>query len=331
MMDRRTACIRVAAGAWLALPRRGLAQAAADRVYRVGVLRPSAAFASANDVQGTGIAVALREIGYVEGRNLVLDQRFGGGDVTRLPTLARELVLARPEVIVAIGQSAVRAARVATPTIPIVMFGNFDPVAAGLVTNLARPGGTLTGILIAPDGSLGAKRLELLKAAVPQARRIAHLIPDDPAFDAQLREMREAAAALGIALAEVKVAGGDYERAFAEIVLQRPAALVVASNQFFLSDRRTIIELAARHKLPAMYEWREQVADGGLMTYSTSLTGLYRRVASQVDRILKGAAPGDLPIERPAKFDLVINLKTARALGLTIPPALLLRADEVIE
>ncbi len=299
-------------------------------MYRVGILRPGEPALSPSDLPATGIQRALRELGYVEGRNLGVEQRYAGGDPKRLPALAGELVQAKVDVIVAVGALSVRAAKEATTTLPIVMYGNFDPVALGLVANLARPGGNVTGTLIAPDGTLAGKRLELLKAAVPQATRIGLLVPEDPLIRYQVQETQQAASLLGIDLIVVELRGGDYPGAFATLAAERPGALVVASHQYFVRDRRQIIELAAKHRLPAMYEWREQVADGGLMTYSTSLYGAHQRVAAYVDRILKGAKPGDLPIERPMKFEFVINLKTAKALGLTIPQSLLLRADEVI-
>jgi putative ABC transport system substrate-binding protein len=245
--------------------------------------------------------------------------------------LASELLQAGIDIAVAVGAPAVRAMKEATSTVPIVMYGNFDPLALGLVSSLARPGRNVTGVLIAPDGTLAGKRLELLKAAVPQAARIALLVPDDESAHLQVQETREAARALGVELPVVAVRGGDYKGAFAGIARERVGALLVGSHQYFVRDRQQIFQLAAAHRLPAMYEWREQVVDGGMMTYSTSLFGLYRRDAVYIDRILKGAQAGELPVERPTKFDLVINLKTARALGLTIPPSLLLRADELIE
>jgi putative ABC transport system substrate-binding protein len=211
------------------------------------------------------------------------------------------------------------------------MYGNFDPLALRLVDSLARPGGNATGVLIAPDGTLAGKRLELLKAAVPQASRIALLVPDDESARLQVQETRQAAASLGVELVVVTVRGQEYSRAFAAIAAERPGALVVGSHQYFVRDRKEIIALAAKHRLPAMYEWREQVADGGLMTYSTNLYGVQQRVASYVDRILRGARPSDLPVERPTRFEFVVNLKTAKALGLTIPPSVLARADEVID
>lgn len=322
--------------AWLGLsvaallPLRGGAQPA-ERMVRIGVLRSVARPVSPNDPVFQNFRIALRELGYVEGRNLVLDERFADGDVKRLPALARELVDARAQVIVAVSATAAHAVRDASASTPVVFFGNFDPVAIGLVSDLARPGGNLTGILIAPDGTLAGKRVELLKAAVPQATRIGLLLPNDAAVRAQADDTGKAARALGVQLIAATVADADYAAAFASLVRERVGALVVASHNFFMRDRQTIIDLAARHRLPAIYEWREQVADGGLMAYSTSLLGQYRRIATYVDRILKGTKPGDLPVDRPYRFELVINLKTARAIGLNIPQALLLRADEVIE
>ena len=329
MIGRRTAI-----GAWVAgmvsLPRLAAAQAA-GRVYRLGMLRPTAPPVSASDGMASAIPAALREMGFVEGRNLAIDARWAGGELDRLPALARELVQAKVDVIFAVGVPAVRAARDATAAIPIVMFGNFDPVALGLVASLAQPGGNVTGVLIAPDGTLAGKKLELLKLAVPTATRMAFLAPpDEPGIRLQVQETRVAALALGIDLPVIEVRGGDYARAFAAIAAQRAGALFVAAHTSTARDRAPIIALAAQHRLPAMYEWREQVADGGLMSYGSSQQFLYRRLAVYIDRIFKGANPAEMAVERPTKFELVINRKTAKALGLTIPQSLLLRADEVI-
>jgi putative ABC transport system substrate-binding protein len=303
-----------------------------ERVWRVGILRPTAPPLSVSEPMAVAIPGALRELAYVEGRNLAIETRWAGGNFDRLPALARELVQAKVDVIVAVGSPAVRAAKDATALIPIVMYGNFDPVALGLVTSLAQPGGNVTGVLIAPDGTLAGKKLELLKSAVPKASRMAFLAPsDDSGFRLQVQETRVAAMALGIDLQVTEVRGGDYERAFAAITAQRAGALFVGAHTSFTRDRAQIITLAAKHRLPAMYEWREQVVDGGLMSYGSSLQGSYQRVASYVDRILKGASPAGMAVERPTKFELVINRETARALGLTIPQSLLLRADEVIQ
>ncbi len=328
MIDRRL-CLQALLPAWLLASR----TQAADRMRRVGVLRSGTAPTSDNDIQLVGVRDALQELGYVEGRNLVLTQRFAANDLTRLPPLVRELLDANVEVIVAISAAAARAAMTHAPSTPVVFFANVDPVASGLVSDLARPGGNVTGILIAPDGTLAGKRVELLKAAVPQMTRMGLLLPDDasPTVRSQAQETQRAAAAMGLRLTEVTVRDSDYARAFESLVRAGVGAVVVAGHTYFVRDRRAIIEQAARQRLPAIYEWREQVAEGGLMAYSTSLIGQIRRIATYVDRILKGAAPADLPVDRPYRFELVINLKTAKTLGLEIPRALLLRADEVIE
>jgi putative ABC transport system substrate-binding protein len=322
--------VLAAAVAWLAGDG-AIAQPASDRVVRIGVLRPSARATSPNEPQHVGLRDSLREMGYVEGRNLVVEERFADGQLQRLPALARELVDAGVDVIVAVGAPAAKAVREAAQHVPVVFFGNFDPIALGLVKDLARPAGNMTGILIAPDGTLAGKRLELLKAAVPQATRIGLLLPDEDTVREQRHETRKAAIALGVQLIDVTVKRADYAAAFATLVGERVAALVVGAHNYFVADRQLIIALAAKHRLPAIYEWREQVLDGGLMAYSTSLAGQYRRIASYVDRILKGAKPAELPVDRPYRFELVINVKTAKAIGLAIPQSLLLRADEVIE
>jgi putative ABC transport system substrate-binding protein len=211
------------------------------------------------------------------------------------------------------------------------MVGNFDPVALGFVASLARPGGNVTGVLAAAEGSLAGKKLELLKQIIPRAGRIALLGSDDPNLRAQVLETQKAASALGIELRVVLAQGDDYRTAFASIAAQRCDALLVAAAPFSLRDRRPIIDLAAKHRLPAIWEWPVQVEDGGLMAYGASLDGLIQREAEYVDRIFKGARPADLPVDQPSTARLVINLKTAKALGLTMPRSLLLRADEVIQ
>jgi len=211
--------------------------------------------------------------------------------------------------------------------VPVVFLGNFDPIAIGLVKSLARPEANVTGVLIAPAGTLAGKKLELLKAAVPRATRIALLSHEDPGLRAQEQETDAAAVALGIALPVTRVVGGDYERAFTALVADRPDALFVGASTYFMRDRKRIIELAARHRLPAIYEWPEQVEEGGLMSYGVSYPDLYYRAASYADRIFKGARPGELAIERPSKFAFGINRRTAHELGIVIPPDLQLRAD----
>jgi putative ABC transport system substrate-binding protein len=320
-------------GAVLAVPLATEAQHPAGKVYRLGLLSTTTAPGS-SDQKAAVILVpkALRNLGYVEGQNLIVERRYAGGKLDRLPGMAKELVQLGADVIFAVALPAIQAAKDATTTTPIVFYGNFDPVANGLVRNLARPGGNVTGVLIAPDGTLAAKKLELLKETVPQATRMVALVPEDlTTVRLQIQEAQNAAAALGVTLNVVAVRGGDYDRAFTTMAAERPGALFVAATAYFMRDRKRIIELAAKHRLPAIYEWPEQVEDGGLMAYGTSFSVTTQRAAAYIDRILKGAKPADLPIEQPTKFELVINLKTAKALDLIIPPSLLLRADQVIE
>ena len=330
MMDRRTLIGRVA-GALVALPLLAQAQPAV-RVYRLGFL----AFGKRSDSDvglPTWVRMHLGELGYVEGRNLHVEARFAEGQSDRLPELARELAGLKPDVILAIGTAAIQTSKLATTTVPIVFLTNVDPVAAGLVPSLGQAGGNVTGILIAPEGTLAGKKLELLRELVPSATRIGVLAPDDPGlgFRLQLVEIRKAAASLGVELIVAVATGGDYTGAFAAISAARPAALFVGAHSRFVNDRKEIIALAAKHRLPAIYEWPQQVRDGGLMSYGASDTETYRRVAIYVDRVFKGARPAELPIEQPSKLLLVINLKTAKAMGLKIPQSLRVRADEVIE
>jgi putative ABC transport system substrate-binding protein len=318
------------AASTLVLARPSIAQ---QRVYRVGVLRPTAAIdTSAGDTMTAGLPAALRQLGYVEGQNLAIETRWAETKLNRLPELARGLAAANVDVIIAVGAAATRAAR-SVPVPAIVFFGNFDPVKLGFVASLAQPGGNVTGIVIAPNGTLTAKKVELLAQAVPGTRRMAMLLPSDPnVVPEQVPEARRTAAGLGIDLFTVEVRDGNYREAFQKVAEIGPQSLFVAASTFFMRDRKQIIDLAARHKLPAMYEWPEQVEDGGLMAYGpTSLRSIYARIAAYVDRILKGAKAGDLPVEQPAKLDLVINTRTAMALGLAIPQSVLLRADRVIE
>jgi len=315
----------------LAAPAAALAQPV-GRVYRLGILAPTAAVpATDRSTAARSVPAVLPEMGYVPGQNLVVENRYAAGRLEDLPALARELVQARVDVILAIGSAATRAAKAASTTIPIVFVGNFDPVAIGLVRSIARPEANVTGVLAAPAGTLAGKKLELLKEAVPRANRIAFLSHEDPGLRPQENETRTAAAALGLRLPVTRVTGDDYERAFAAMVADRPDALLVGASTFFVRDRKRIIELAARHRLPAMYEWPDQVEDGGLMSYGSDLAATTRRVAQYVDRIFKGARPRDLPVEQPTDLQLVINLRTVRALGLNLPPSLIARAGRVIE
>jgi putative tryptophan/tyrosine transport system substrate-binding protein len=278
----------------------------------------------------------LSENGYVEGRNLTIEYRWAQGKLDRFPALAAELVALKMDVIVTAGGTlAALATQRATPTIPIVFSAVGDPVAERLVASLARPGGDITGLsFFAPD--LAGKRLELLKQAVPGAGLIALLykpdaMPDD-AREARLREAHAAVRALGVRLKVVEARGPEeFDRAFAEMFEARADALTVWATPIFILERQRIADLAARNRLPAISEFREFADEGGLMAYGPNIADLSRRAGIYTAKILKGAKPADLPVEQPTKFELVINLKTARALGLTVPPTLLARADEVIE
>jgi putative tryptophan/tyrosine transport system substrate-binding protein len=327
MMQRRALLLGAAAGGAMY----GLPPAAAQpsgKMFKLGWLRPNVAGPA--EFQALGIPAALKRQGWTEGQNLIIERRWAGGHVSRLPELARELEQQRCDALLTVGLSATRAAREASSTLPIVFFGNFDPVATGLVASLARPGSNITGVLITADGTLAAKKMELLKEALPGAARIVFLSPEDPAMQLQIAEARQAAGALGLGFSVVTVKGIDYPGAFAAIAAERAQAVFVGAHTSFMTERKAIIDLARRNGLPTMWEWAEQVRDGGLMAYGTSLTGVYERVASYIDRIFKGARIGELPIEQPTTFGLVLNQGTARAIGLSLPRALVLRADEVI-
>ena len=275
----------------------------------------------------------LRELGYVEGQNIVIEFRNAEGRVERLPDLAAELVRLKVDAIVAAPNAAIEAVRRATRTIPIVMAASEDPVGSGFVFSLARPGGNITGVTgMAPE--LSGKRLELLKEVVPKLSQVAILWdPDGPASAVQLRESEVAARALGVELQSLSLRGPspDFESAFRAATTARAGALITVNSPLTIGHRIRIIELAAKSHLPALYGFREFVEAGGLMAYGASLPDTHPRAALYVDRILKGAKPADLPVEQPTKFELVINMKTAKALGLSIPPSLLGRADQVIE
>ncbi len=275
----------------------------------------------------------LSEAGYVEGQNIAIEYRWAEGHYDRLPALAADLVGRKVDVIAASGGTpAARAAKSATSTIPIVFTSGTDPVAAGLVTSLARPGGNLTGVSFLVV-ELNPKRLELLTELVPQARVIALLVnPTNTNAERTIRNMEEAARAKGVQLAILKVGSeSEIDVAFASLVQLQAGALVVGADAFFNSRREQLVALASRHAVPAIYEGRESAASGGLISYGTSISSVYRQLGIYAGKILAGAKPADLPVQQPTKFELVINLKTAQALGLTVPQALLARADEVIE
>ena len=304
----------------------------AGTVYRLGMLVPGARPASSFPTTASLLPLLLRELGYVEGQNLVIERRFAEGKLDRLPGLARELVQLRMDVLVATSPLPVRAAKDATKTIPIVMLLSYsDPVELGLVASLARPGGNLTGVVMAAEPTLVAKRLELIKEAVPRVARIAILTTSEAPSRTQVQWAEKAAPALGVKLVTVEVRDGDYDRAFAAIVAEHADALSVVASVILSTGRQRIIQLAAKHRLPAIYDWREHVEEGGLMAYGGSVSAFTRRAAVYIDRLFRGANPAELPVERATTFELAINLRTAKALALTIPPSLLQRADQVIE
>jgi len=302
------------------------------RVYRIGMLGPGAPEnPSRPSLTRAGFRERLRELGYEEGRNIVIEYRWAEGKPDRFPDLAAELVRLKVDVIVVGSFPGTRAAKEATSTIPIVTI-SADPVGTGLAASLARPGGNVTGFsYMTPE--LTGKRLELLKAAVSGLTRVALLWNSANSHEVlAFKELEVAARPLGVTLHPVEVrAANQLEAAFATMTRERADALIVFENLVNITQRRLIIDFAARSRLPVMYERREFVADGGLIAYGPSVPEMYRRAAVYVDKILNGAKPADLPVEQPTKLELVINLKTAKALGLTIPQSVLLRADEVFQ
>jgi putative ABC transport system substrate-binding protein len=319
------------AGALLAAPLAAEAQQAA-KVARIGILAGNRA-ASPHTLEA--FLQGLRDLGYVEGRNVVIEFRDAEGKPERLPTLAAELLALKVDIVFAPSTPAALATKQATRTVPIVFAGAADPVADGLVTSLARPGSNVTGLSNLSAEMVG-KRLEQLKQAAPGVSRVAVLWHQGGSGGRTERDMLNAAEvaarSLGVQLQVVETRGSaDFERAYSEMTRARADALTVLPIALFGFYRRRLIDLAAKNGLPAAYPAREYVDAGGLMSYGADLADLHRRAAFYVDKIVKGANPADLPVEQPTKFELVINLKTAKALGLTIPQSLLLRADEVIQ
>ena len=316
------------AGGLLAAP---LGAEAQQKIARIGYLT---AEPKASPHLAEAFREGLRELGYVEGQNILIEYRSAEGHPERLPGLAAELVRLKVDVLVADGTPPSVAAKDATKTIPVVFAAVADAIGSGLVASLARPGGNVTGFSFLGPETV-AKCLQLLKEAVPGITRAAVLShpgnPSEATRKIMLHETEIAARALAVQLQFLEARGpDDFERAFSQMTQARAGGLTLLTSIMFFSERRRLVELAAKHKMPTVYPWREPVDVGGLLAYGPNLLDLFRRAAVYVDRILKGAKPADMPVEQPIKFELVINLKTAKALGLTIPPSLLARADEVI-
>jgi putative ABC transport system substrate-binding protein len=303
----------------------------AGKVYRIGYL--SAPSRASVELVLQSFLRALRELGLVEGQNLIIEYRWADGKVDRLPDLAAELVRQKVDLIVAPAGTAAQAAKKATSSIPIVMLFPIDPVALGLVASLSRPGGNVTGTTLSPGSDIFGKQLQILKEVIPRASRVAMLSnPADSAFAVQMKEVETAARSLGLRLQHVEARGPEeFDSAFAAMARERAEALLVEASATFLVHRTRVAELAAKGRLPTMNNFREMVEAGGLMAYGVNMTDFIGRSAVYVDKILKGAKPADLPVEQPTKFELVINLKTAKAIGVTIPQSVLARADEVIQ
>jgi ABC-type uncharacterized transport system substrate-binding protein len=326
---KRREFITLLGGAAAAWPLAARAQQA-GRIPRVGFLGNSTAALEANLVGP--FREGLREHGYEEGRNIALEFRWAEGKYERFPALVAELIAANVDVLVTAGTPATLAVKNATTTLPLVMIAVGDPVGTGIIPSLARPGGNITGLSsIAPD--LEGKRLELLREVVPRLARVAFFLNPANAFHAaSVQQARAAAQALNINLIAHEVRKSeDLDPAFAAIVEEKPDALLILADRVFLHNRERMMSFAAQHRLPSVNAYRELVEAGGMMSYGPSYEDMHRRAAAYVDKILKGAKPGDLPVEQPTKFTLIVNVKTTMALGLEVPPTLLARADEVIE
>ena len=303
----------------------------AGKVYRIGYIQTATPDEQAHLTRA--FEDALRELGYVEGRNAVFERRFAWGKQERLPELAAELVRLNVDVIMTGGNPVIAAVKQATSTIPIVMGASRDPVGAGFIASLARPGGNITGLTSETGLEIVGKYLELTKEVVPNASRVALLLNPIPPGAANYRKATENAANnLGVSLSVVEARGRDeLEGAFAAMARERVDALVVQSDPVFFTARSQIVQLAMKHRLPAVYQAREFPEVGGLMSYGDNVSYRFRRAAVYVDKILKGTKPGELPVEQSPKIEFVINLRTAKAIGAVIPQSLLVRADEVIQ
>src|SRR5499426_3547345 len=326
---RRRDVIIFLTGATAAWPLAARAQQKA--MPMIGVLSANSASTSSGPFMGA-FRQGLSEAGYVEGQNLAIEYRWAEGNYDRLPALAADLVGRKVDLIMAGSPPAARAAKSATSTIPIVFRGGADPVRDGLVASLARPGGNLTGVSVADD--LTGKRLELLSEVVPRARMIALLVnPNNAKYnDRAIGDLQEAARTKGWKFHVLKARSeSEIDSAFASLVQLHVDALVVGADPFLTTRREQLVALASRHAVPSIYSWREFVASGGLISYGPSLISALRLVGHYAGKVLKGAKPADLPVQQPTTSELVINLKTAKALGLTIPQSILIRADEIIQ
>ena len=305
------------------------AMQAGDKVPRIGWLNPGSV--ASQGALYAAFKQGLRERGYIEGQNIVIEQRWVEGKLDRLPIVAADLVQLKPDVIVVAGADAVQAARAATQTIPIVMATSPNPVGLGFIASFAHPSRNITG-MSSQSEDLAPKMLEVLRVALPRAKYVGVLgNRENPATQQSWLIAQDAAKMLGVRVQFTEAGGPDeIEAAFDAIAKQHPGALLVMVDAMLVSQRQRIVDLAAKHRLPVVYPFREFVEVGGLMSYGVSLQDNYGRAATYVDKILKGAKPGNLSVEQPTKFELVINLKTAKALGVTIPPELMLRADEVL-
>ena len=308
----------------------GLAKAQQPKKFpRIGYLQapPLSVVAARTDAFRQG----LHDLGYIEGKNVVIEWRSADGKIERVPTIIAELIQLNVDIIVSGGSVVTQSAKKATKTIPIIMAQEADPVGSGLIASLARPAGNITGLAtLAPE--LSGKQLELLKEIVPTLSRVAVLeSPGNSGNAPSLRETERAGRAIDVKIQRIDIAHNDIESAFQMATNARADAILVLSSAFATSQRKKITALAAQNRLPAVSDRVEFVEDGGLMTYSVSSTDLFRRAAIYVDKILKGSTPADLPVEQPTKFELVINLKTAKQIGLTVPPNFLARADRVIK
>jgi putative ABC transport system substrate-binding protein len=328
-MNRRSAAFALLALAALPLTSPAHGQ---ERIWRVGVLIPRRRPDSIDSDFIGAFPQGMRELGYVEGKNLTIEWRFADGRFELLPDLAAELVRLKMDALVSGSSQAIRALQNATTTIPIVMASSGDPISAGFVASLARPGGNITG-LSNLTSDIGTKQLELLLSMVPKLTRVAVLVnPLNPSLATFVTNIRSAAQGSSVTILPVEAKSAqDIERAFPAMIQRSAKATIVATDTLFVQQYRKIAELAAKNRMPSVAQLREYVEAGGLASYGPNLAEQYRRAAIYVDRIFKGAKPGDLPVEQSAKFELLLNGKTARALHLTIPSELRLRADQVIE